>query len=249
MSEIGTGGSRPGAGVAALPVAGDYHVVLSAFRPVADLVSGRMVANEIVALNVSLAHGVARPNIPEAAVSLDAALKAAVARSPGDLMMVLAPDQFLVLPDDPQCAGIRALASSGTRLTVLAGGAAVNAQGLAAGIAAWRELGCEIGLDGFGYAAVPALWPLAHRFDMVRIDARLCAMHAAGALRDDTLCRLLEFVASFGLRRLVVDGLCSAQQAALARDGGATHGQGPYVGEARFTAPAGTRSGFVIPWR
>lgn len=134
---------------------------------------------------------------------------------------------------------LRSLLSQGTHISVLLsatdGTAATHAIGSA--MQNWRRVGCSVGIDGFGYAAVPALWPLVHNVDVVRLDPRLIGMQRANVIPALPAQKLVNLVAAMGTARIILDGCLSMDDANLFQDAGATHGQGPVFGEFSHTQP------------
>ena len=134
---------------------------------------------------------------------------------------------------------LRSLLSQGTHVSVLLsatdGDGAQNAIGSA--MQNWRRIGCSVGIDGFGYAAVPALWPLVHDVDVVRFDARLIGMLRANVIPTLPAQKLVNLVAAMGISRIILDGCLSIDDAMVFQEAGATHGQGPVFGEFSLTQP------------
>lgn len=134
---------------------------------------------------------------------------------------------------------VSALTASGLRLAVLAGWPDTERThvSLTEALSAWRRAGCAVGLDNFGYAPFPPLWPFVLALDIVRIDARLMTMLAASAIRAQPVSDLIGFVVRSGPAQVIADGCASPDHAQFARTCGATHAQGPHFGAFRFTAP------------
>lgn len=152
------------------------------------------------------------------------------------LLISLAPALFAAGLGSPGAAATLArLRARGCSLTVLLGGSSSEAMTLPLGDAMnwWRRAGCGIGVDEFGYAMVPALWPLAHGVDLVRIDGRLLNMQASGVISLEPVAALVRLVKSMGVERVVVDGCSTHEQVACVSNEGATHGQGVLFGGAR----------------
>lgn len=134
---------------------------------------------------------------------------------------------------------LRSLLSQGTHVSVLLaaadGVASTNAIGSA--MQNWRRIGCSVGIDGFGYAAVPALWPLVHNVDVVRFDPRLIGMLRANVIPALPAQKLVNLVAAMGISRIILDGCLVIDDAMMFQEAGATHGQGPVFGEFSLTQP------------
>lgn len=134
---------------------------------------------------------------------------------------------------------LRSLLSQGTHVSVLLsatdGDGVQNAIGSA--MQNWRRIGCSVGIDGFGYAAVPALWPLVHDVDVVRFDPRLIGMLRANVIPALPAQRLVNLVAAMDISRIIIDGCLSTDDAMMFQEAGATHGQGPVFGEFSITQP------------
>ena len=134
---------------------------------------------------------------------------------------------------------LRSLLSRGTHVTVLLAAVQEDAahQSIGNAMQNWRRVGCSVGIDGFGYAAVPALWPLVYHVDVVRIDPRLISMLKANVIAPQPAQKLVNLVAAMGIPRIIIDGCQSIEDAEMFQAAGATHGQGPVFGECHFTQP------------
>lgn len=167
-------------------------------------------------------------------------LRHACTDSDGQVMLALPVERFVEAANDNV---VRRLVgqhlAAGRRMAVLASwpDQYTMAPGLSDALGAWRRMGCAVGLDNFGFAPVPALWPYILRLDLVRIDARLMEMQAAGVIRQDMVANLLEFVHLSGVGEVIADGCDSDDQVWLARSFGATHAQGRKFGDVRLGRP------------
>lgn len=134
---------------------------------------------------------------------------------------------------------LRSLLSQGTHVTVLLSAMHDDAANQSIGNAMqnWRRVGCSVGIDGFGYAAVPALWPLVYHVDVVRIDPRLVSMLKANVIAPQPAQKLVNLVAAMDIPRIIIDGCQSIEDAEMFHAAGATHGQGSVFGEFHFTQP------------
>lgn len=134
---------------------------------------------------------------------------------------------------------VRSLLAHGTHITVLLSAMREDAASQRIGNAMqnWRRIGCSVGIDGFGYAAVPVLWPLVYHVDIVRIDPRLMSMLKAHVIAPQPAQKLVNLVAAMGIPRIIIDGCQSIGDAEMFQEAGATHGQGPVFGEFQFTHP------------
>lgn len=174
---------------------------------------------------------------------------------PCDMAKILKAVQSVVLPEimlsvpaelfvkidlsDALARALRSLSSNGTHVTVLLSAMTEDTAnpGIADAMQKWRRVGCSVGIDGFGYVAVPALWPLVHHVDIVRIDPRLMSMLKAQVIAPQLALKLVNLVAAMGIPRIIIDGCQSTEDAKMFREAGATHGQGSVFGEFHFTHP------------
>lgn len=172
-----------------------------------------------------------------------------------DLQYILETGKFLSLPEilisvptdifvgldlsNKMAWGLRSLLSQGTHINVLLSTTEgdMTSSSIGNAIQNWRRVGCSVGIDGFGYAAVPALWPLVHDVDVVRFDQRLIGMLRANVIPALPTQKLVSFVAAMGISRIILDGCQSIDDAMMFQDAGATHGQGPVFGEFSLTQP------------
>ena len=134
---------------------------------------------------------------------------------------------------------LRSLLSQGTIVSILlsATDGISSAHTIGNAMQNWRRIGCNVGIDGFGYAAVPALWPLVHNVDVVRFDPRLIGMVRANVIPPLPAQKLVQLVVAMGISRIILDGCLSTDDAQLFQEAGATHGQGTAFGEFSLTQP------------
>jgi EAL domain-containing protein (putative c-di-GMP-specific phosphodiesterase class I) len=220
-----------------------HRLEATAYRPMVDLASGAISAFEIQQVEEGPEGMVLCGQQPDG-LSLARQLAAICAAPLHDMVLALSPAQFVAGPVTSQSVwNLREVLAGGPRLTVLLGWNAGDpvVEGLGDAIGGWRRLGCAVGIDNFGYAPVPALWPLVHRLDLVRIDARLAGMLRAGVIERDSVLALVRFAASLGPGRIVIDGCDTDEDIDLLRQSGATHGQGAHFGTLRRTRPGPVR--------
>jgi EAL domain-containing protein (putative c-di-GMP-specific phosphodiesterase class I) len=208
-----------------------------ASRPVVDLRNRQVTAYEYIACD----HYSFLPNQNIlSAVDLQHILETSGLLSLPEILLSVPTDIFVELDLSNQMAwALRALLSKGTHISILLSAidnkAAINA--VSSAMQNWRRVGCSVGIDGFGYAAVPALWPLVHNVDVVRFDPRLIGMVRAHVIPALPAQKLVNLVASMGISRIIVDGSLLIDDAIMFQEAGATHGQGPVFGEFSLTQP------------
>ena len=149
-----------------------------ASRPVVDLRNSQVMAFEYVACD----HYSFLPSQNILSVmDLQSILETSKLLSLPEILLSVPADIFVEIDLSNKMAwALRSLLSQGTHITVLlaaAGGDAAN-NAIGSAMQNWRRVGCSVGIDGFGYAAVPALWPLVHHVDAVRFDQRSWACYA-----------------------------------------------------------------------
>ncbi|OYY71426.1 MAG: hypothetical protein B7Y44_00710 [Sphingomonadales bacterium 28-55-16] len=208
-----------------------------ASRPVVDLRNRQVTAYEYIACD----HYSFLPNQNIlSAVDLQHILETSGLLSLPEILLSVPTDIFVELDLSNEMAwALRALLSKGTHISILLSAidnkAAINA--VSSAMQNWRRVGCSVGIDGFGYAAVPALWPLVHNVDVVRFDPRLIGMVRAHVIPALPAQKLVNLVASMGISRIIVDGSLLIDDAIMFQEAGATHGQGPVFGEFSLTQP------------
>lgn len=208
-----------------------------ASRPVVDLRNRQVTAYEYMACDQY--SFLPSQNILSA-VDLQYILDTSGLLTLPEILLSVPTDIFVELDLSNQMAwAVRALLSKGTHISVLLSAIDNNAANNAVSSAMqnWRRVGCSVGIDGFGYAAVPALWPLVHNVDVVRFDARLIGMVRAHVIPALPAQKLVNLVASMGISRIILDGNLSIDDAVMFQEAGATHGQGPVFGEFSLTQP------------
>jgi EAL domain-containing protein (putative c-di-GMP-specific phosphodiesterase class I) len=208
-----------------------------ASRPVVDLRNSQITAYEYMACD----HYSFLPsqNILSA-VDLQYILETGKLLSLPEILLSVPTDVFVAIDLSPKIAGaLRSLLSQGTHVSILLSATEDIAAAHAIGSAMqnWRRIGCSIGIDGFGYAAVPALWPLVHNVDVVRFDPRLIGMVRANVIPALPAQKLVQLVAAMNLSRIIIDGCLSSDDALMFQEAGATYGQGPVFGEFSLTQP------------
>jgi EAL domain-containing protein (putative c-di-GMP-specific phosphodiesterase class I) len=210
---------------------------LVASRPVVDLGTRQVMGYEFMACDH---YGFAHSNMALSVQNIEDALQTASVLTLDEIFMAVPADIFADIDLSGKLAWkLRALLSQGTHISVLMSPAQGEAANLSNGqaIQSWRKIGCSVGIDGFGYSAVPALWPWVHHVDLVRIDPRLVSMLRANVIPPLPAQKLVNFVASMNIPRILVDGCMSMDDAKLFQDAGATHGQGAVFGEFHLTNP------------
>ncbi|MFN3620197.1 hypothetical protein [Sphingorhabdus sp.] len=218
-------------------VATSSALSIIASRPVVDLSSRQVMAYEYMACD----HYSFLPsqNILSV-VDLQYILETGKLLSLPEILLSVPTDIFVELDLSNQMAwALRSLLSHGTHITVLLAATENDAANNAVGGAMqnWRRVGCSVGIDGYGYAAVPALWPLVHHVDVVRFDPRLIGMVRANVIPALPAQKLVNLVAAMGIKRIILDGCLSIDDAMMFQEAGATHGQGPVFGEFSLTQP------------
>lgn len=208
-----------------------------ASRPVVNLGDHQITAFEYMSCDhYGFAHSNMKLSPCDMAKILDAVQSVAIP----EIMLSLPVEMFVEIDLSQALARtIRSLLSQGTHVTVLLSAIREDAANQSVGNAMqnWRRVGCSVGIDGFGYAAVPALWPLVYRVDVVRIDPRLVSMLKANVIAPQPAQKMVNLVAAMGIPRIIIDGCQSMEDAELFQAAGATHGQGPVFGEFHFTQP------------
>lgn len=222
---------------AEVDVASSATASIIASRPVVDLRNGQIMAFEYVACD----HYSFLPsqNILSI-VDLQFILETGKLLSLPEIMVSVPTDIFVDIDLSNKMAwALRSLLSQGTHITVLLAATDDDTAHHAIGNAMqnWRRVGCSIGIDGYGYAAVPALWPLVHNVDAVRFDQRLIGMVRAHVVPALPAQKLVNLVAAMGITRIILDGCLSVEDTMMFLDAGATHGQGPVFGEFSLTQP------------
>ncbi len=208
-----------------------------ASRPVVDLRNSQVMAYEYMACD----HYSFLPSPNNLSVTdLQYILETSKLLYLPEILLSVPTDIFVEIDLSNKMAwALRSLLSQGTHVSVLLsathGDVANNAIGNA--MQNWRRVGCSVGIDNFGYAAVPALWPLVHNVDVVRIDPRLIGMLRANVLPALPAQKLVNLVAAMGISRIILDGCLSIDDATMFQEVGATHGQGPVFGEFSLTQP------------
>jgi len=210
---------------------------LVASRPVVDLGTRQVMGYEFMATDH---YGFAHSDMALSAQNIEDVLQTASLLTLDEIFMAVPTDIFADIDLSGKLAWkLRALLSRGTHINVLMSPAQADVASLSTGqaIQSWRKIGCSVGIDGFGYSAVPALWPLVHHVDLVRIDPRLVSMLRANVIPPFAAQKLVDFVASMNIPRIIVDGCMGLEDAKLFQDAGATHGQGGVFGEFHLTNP------------
>lgn len=210
---------------------------ITASRPVVDLSNSHVMAFEYMACD----HYSFLPsqNILSA-VDLQYILETGKLLYLPEILLSVPTGIFVELDLSNEMAwALRSLLSQGTHITVLLAATENDIANNAVGSAMqnWRRVGCSVGIDGFGYAAVPALWPLVHHVDVVRFDPRLIGMVRANVIPALPAQKLVNLVAAMGIGRIILDGCISVEDAMMFQEAGATHGQGPVFGEFSLTQP------------
>lgn len=219
---------------------------LCGYRPVVDLATGRIDRYECISVDAADLVGRGKdcvwPNRQTRwAFPFGQAIDDLCTHELADLIISV-PADILVndFPAATDLTQLRTALQGGKRLTVLAGwpDAGAGIAGVAEALDSWRRIGCDIGIDNFGYAAIPMLWPQALPLSVVRLDARLMEMAAAGTIGFELVGKVIEFVRAAGVRQVIVDGCSQEALAGKAEDHGATHGQGRIFGRLRYGFPA-----------
>lgn len=214
-----------------------FSSTLVASRPIVDLGTRQITGYEFMACDH---YGFAHSNMALSPQNIEDVLQTASLLTLDEIFMAVPTDIFAGIDLSGKLAWkLRTLLSQGTHINVLMSPAQDDDANLFNGqaIQSWRKIGCSVGIDGFGYSAVPALWPLVHHVDLVRIDPRLVSMLRANVIPPLPAQKLVNFVASMNIPRILVDGCISMDDAKLLQDAGATHGQGAVFGEFHLTNP------------
>lgn len=208
-----------------------------ASRPVVDLGDQQVTAFEYMSCDH---YGFAHSNMQLSSCDMAKILDAVQSVALPEIMLSVPVELFVEIDLSHALARtLRSLLSHGTHITVLLSAMNDDAANSSIGNAMqnWRRVGCSVGIDGFGYAAVPALWPLVYHVDVVRIDPRLISMLKANVIAPQPAQKLVNLVAAMGIPRIIIDGCQSVDDAELFQAAGATHGQGSVFGEFHFTQP------------
>lgn len=206
-------------------------------RPVVNLANQQVTAFEYMSCDH---YGFAHSSMQLVPCGMAKILKAVQSVALPEIMLSVPAELFVKIDlSDALARALRSLSSHGTHVTVLLSSMTEDTanQGIAAAMQKWRRVGCSVGIDGFGYVAVPALWPLVHHVDIVRIDPRLMNMLKAHVIAPQLARKLVDFVAAMGIPRIIIDGCQSIEDAQMFREAGATHGQGSVFGDFHFTHP------------
>ena len=208
-----------------------------ASRPVFDLRNSQITAYEYMACD----HYSFLPSQTIlSAVDLEYILETGKLLSLPEILLSVPTEVFVEIDLSHKIAwALRALLAQGTGVSILLSATDDIAMGQAIGSAMqnWRRIGCSVGIDGFGYAAVPALWPLVHNVDVVRFDPRLIGMVRAKVILALPAQKLVQLVAAMDVSRIILDGCLSIDDALMFQEAGATYGQGPAFGEFSLTQP------------
>lgn len=210
---------------------------LVASRPLVDLSNRQVTAYEFMSCDH---YGFAHSNMALSGQNIEDVLHTASLLTLDEILMAVPADIFLGMdPSGKLARMLRALLSQGTHINILMSPAQGDAANLGNGqaIQNWRKIGCSVGIDSFGYSAVPALWPLVHHVDLVRIDPRLVSMLRANVIPSLPAQKLVNFIASMNITRIIVDGCISMEDATMFQEARATHGQGSVFGEFHLTNP------------
>lgn len=213
------------------------NATLVASRPLVDLSTRQVTAYEFMSCDH---YGFVHSNMALSAQNIEDALESASALSLDEILLSVPADIFIGIDLSATLAWkLRALLSQGTHVNVLLSAMRDDAANLCTGnaVQSWRKIGCSVGIDGFGYSAIPALWPLVHQVDLVRIDPRLVGMLRANVIPSLPAQKLVNLVAAMNIPRIIVDGCINMEDALLFQEAGATHGQGPIFGEFHLTNP------------
>lgn len=134
---------------------------------------------------------------------------------------------------------LRSLLLQGTVVSILLSATddIATARSIGSGMQNWRRIGCSVGMDGFGYAAVPALWPLVQNVDVIRFDPRLIGMVHANVISALPAQKLVQLMAAMNISRIIMDACLSRDDALMFQEAGASYGQGPPFGEFSLTQP------------
>jgi EAL domain-containing protein (putative c-di-GMP-specific phosphodiesterase class I) len=173
-------------------------------------------------------------------VDLELILETSKSLSLPEILLSVPGDVFVGIDLSHKIAwALRSLLSQGTIVSILlsATDEITSAYAIGNAMQNWRRIGCNVGIDGFGYAAVPALWPLVHNVDVVRFDPRLIGMVRANVIPPLPAQKLVQLVVAMGISHIILDGCLSVDDARLFLEAGATHGQGPAFGEFSLTQP------------
>lgn len=221
----------------AADVAVSSPVSIIASRPVVDLRNSEITAYEYMACDQY--SFLPSQNILSA-VDLQYILETSKLLSLPEILLSVPGDVFVAIDLSHKIArALRSLLSQGTVVSILlsATDGITSAHAIGNAMQNWRRIGCSVGIDGFGYAAVPALWPLVHNVDVVRFDPRFIGMVRANVIPALPAQKLVNFVAAMGISRIILDGCLSVDDARLFQEAGATYGQGPAFGEFSLTQP------------
>jgi EAL domain-containing protein (putative c-di-GMP-specific phosphodiesterase class I) len=187
---------------------------LVASRPVVDLGTRQVMGYEFMACDH---YGFAHSNMALSVQNIEDALQTASVLTLDEIFMAVPADIFADIDLSGKLAWkLRALLSQGTHISVLMSPAQGEAANLSNGqaIQSWRKIGCSVG-----------------------IDPRLVSMLRANVIPPLPAQKLVNFVASMNIPRILVDGCMSMDDAKLFQDAGATHGQGAVFGEFHLTNP------------
>lgn len=169
-------------------------------------------------------------------------------RAIDDLIAYSVPDLMISLPADVVSRGfpsnqlqseLRYALSKGGRLTILVGWPhiGIGIAPIADALARLHQLGCQVGIDNFGFAPVPLLWPVVHNLDFVRVDPRIVSLTAQRSLAPRMIASVLQMLCDTGVRNIILDGCTENSHYQLALDRGATHVQGALFGSPRLSYP------------
>jgi len=208
-----------------------------ASRPVFDLRNSQIAAYEYIACDPD--SFLPNKNILSVA-DLQYILEMGKSLSLPEILLSVPTDVFVEIDHSDKIAWtLRSLLSQGTVVSILLSATddIATAHSIGNAMQNWRRIGCSVGMDGFGYAAVPALWPLVHNVDVIRFDPRLIGMVRANVIPALPAQKLVQLVAAMNISRIILDGCLSRDDALMFQEVGATYGQGPAFGEFSLTQP------------
>ncbi len=211
--------------------------IMLCYRPIFDLNGGVASAFECAERGAGNFDG-EYASSPQFAHILQRAVDDLIAFSVADLMISLPADAVSRgFPAKQLQSELQYALSKGGRLTILVGWPHIGSgiAPIADALAQLRRLGCHVGIDNFGFAPVPLLWPAVHHLDCVRVDARIVSLTTQSLLPPRMIASVLQMLRDTGVRNIILDGCTEDAHRELALDHGATHAQGGLFGSPRLS--------------
>lgn len=184
-------------------------VPILSYRPIVALASDRIEAFECAEHAATAASFPVESSYSPCGALVRRAIDDLVAFTVADLLISL-PANALIggLLNDEIWAELRYALSRGGRLTILVGWPhnGIEITPISAMLARFRQFGCDVGIDNFGFAPVPLLWPAIHRLDAVRLDARMMSLIGRGDMDMGLVENALQMLRHSKVQTIILDG-------------------------------------------